>query len=91
MKAKQFGQKEGFAGTLTRAHIPKSLLQCDTCCNLTDWQHENTCNATLIRTFMVEKKVQVGIDQDKAQSEKKPTPKTKVGKKKQTNNQALIP
>ena len=36
------------------------------------------------------KKVQVGKDQEKAQSEKTPTPKTKVGKK-QTNNQVLIP
>ena len=31
------------------------------------------------------KKVQVGKDQEKAQSEKTPTPKTKVGKN-QTNN-----
>ena len=36
------------------------------------------------------KKVQVGKDQEKAQSEKAPTPKTKVGKN-QTNNQVLIP
>ena len=36
------------------------------------------------------KKVQVGKDQAKAQSEKTPTPKTKVGKN-QTNNQVLIP
>ena len=37
------------------------------------------------------KKVQVGKDQEKAQSEKKiPTPKTEVGKN-QTNNQVLIP
>ena len=35
-------------------------------------------------------KVQVGKDQEKAQSEKIPTPKTEVGKK-QTNNQVLIP
>ena len=37
------------------------------------------------------RKVQVGKDQEKAQSEKKiPTPKTEVGKN-QTNNQVLIP
>ena len=37
------------------------------------------------------RKVQVGKDQEKAQSEKKiPTPKTEVGKQ-QTNNQVLIP
>ena len=37
------------------------------------------------------KKVQVGKDQEKAQSEKKiPTPKTEVGKN-QTNNQVLTP
>ena len=36
-------------------------------------------------------KVQVGKDQERAQSEKKiPTPKTEVGKN-QTNNQVLIP
>ena len=35
------------------------------------------------------KKVQVGKDQEKAQSEKIPTPKTEVGKN-QTNNQVLI-
>ena len=34
------------------------------------------------------KKVQVGKDQEKAQSEKIPTPKTEVGKS-QTNNQVL--
>ena len=36
------------------------------------------------------KKVQVGKDQEKAQSEKDSTPKTEVGKN-QTNNQVLIP
>ena len=37
------------------------------------------------------RKVQVGKDQEKAQSEKKiPTPKTEV-EKNQTNNQVLIP
>ena len=36
------------------------------------------------------KKVQVGKDQEKAQSKKIPTPKTEVGKN-QTNNQVLIP
>ena len=36
-------------------------------------------------------RVQVGNDQEKAQSEKKiPTPKTEAGKN-QTNNKALIP
>ena len=35
------------------------------------------------------KKVQVGKDQEKAQSEKDSTPKTEVGKN-QTNNQVLI-
>ena len=41
---------------------------------------------------VLDKKVQVGKDQEKAQSEKKkiPTPKTEVGKN-QTNNQALTP
>ena len=43
-------------------------------------------------TFMRQyKKVHVGNDQEKAQSEKKiPTPKTEAGKK-QTNNKVLIP
>ena len=36
------------------------------------------------------KKVQIGKDKEKAQSEKIPTPKTEVGKN-QTNNQVLIP
>ena len=36
------------------------------------------------------KNVQVGNDQEKAQSEKIHTPKTEVGKN-QTNNQVLIP
>ena len=35
-------------------------------------------------------KVQVGKDQEKAQSEKDPTPKTEVGKN-QSNNQVLVP
>ena len=39
----------------------------------------------------MKKKVQVGKDQEKAQSERDiPTPKTEV-EKKQTNNQVLIP
>ena len=38
----------------------------------------------------IHEKVQVGKDQEKAQSERVPTPKTEVGKN-QTNNQALIP
>ena len=37
------------------------------------------------------KKVQVGKDQEKAQSEKGFHSKNRGGKKKQTNNQALIP
>ena len=41
-------------------------------------------------TYRCGKKVQVGKDQEKAQSEKDPTPKTEVGKN-QTNNQVLIP
>ena len=40
--------------------------------------------------FLKIKKVQAGKDQEKAQSEKVPTPKTEVGKN-QTNNQVLIP
>ena len=36
-------------------------------------------------------KVQVGKDQEKAQSEKDSHSKTEVGKNKQTNNQVLIP
>ena len=43
------------------------------------------------RVCCIYKKVQVGKDQEKAQSEKKiPTLKTEVGKN-QTNNQVLIP
>ena len=38
-----------------------------------------------------EKKLQVGNDQEKVQSEKIPTPKTEAGKKKQTNNKILTP
>ena len=41
------------------------------------------CSALIWQT-----KVQVGKDQEKAQSEKVPTPKTEVGKN-QTNNQVL--
>ena len=41
-------------------------------------------------TFTEYEKVQVGKDQEKAQSAKIPTPKTEVGKN-QTNNQVLIP
>ena len=41
-------------------------------------------------TERMEKKVQVGKDQEKAQSEKDSHSKTKVGKN-QTNNQVLIP
>ena len=37
------------------------------------------------------KKVQVGKDQEKAQSEKDSHSKNRGGKKKQTNNQGLIP
>ena len=37
------------------------------------------------------KKVQVGKDQEKAQSEKDSHSKNRGGKKKTTNNQALIP
>ena len=37
------------------------------------------------------KKVQVGKDQEKAQSEKDSHSKNRGGKKKQTNNQVLIP
>ena len=46
------------------------------------------CNP-LLTFYFISKKVQVGKDQEKAQSEI-PTPKTEV-EKNQTNNQALIP
>ena len=41
-------------------------------------------------TNLLYEKAQVGKDQEKAQSEKIPTPKTKVGNN-QINNQVLIP
>ena len=49
-----------------------------------------TLTHTKMRTILESKKVQVGKGQEKAQSEKIPTPKTEVGKN-QTNNQVLIP
>ena len=44
----------------------------------------------IAQVIIYHKKVQVGKDQEKAQSEKDSLPKTEVGKK-QTNNQVLIP
>ena len=41
--------------------------------------------------MIVRKKVQVGKDQEKAQSEKDSHSKNRGGKKRQTNNQVLIP
>ena len=51
---------------------------------------ESIQTPNFLKTARCLKKVQVGKDQEKAQSEKIPTPKTEVGKK-TTNNQALIP
>ena len=48
-------------------------------------------NIYIFIAIVLDEKVQVGKDQEKAQSEKKiPTLKTEVGKNK-TNNQVLIP
>ena len=53
---------------------------------------KNPCDlaSVIISNNSFHRMVQVGKDQEKAQSEKIPTPKTEVGKK-QTNNQVLIP
>ena len=44
-----------------------------------------------IKTYFSQKKVQVGKDQEKAQSERDSHSKNRGGEKNQTNNQALIP
>ena len=51
----------------------------------------NTFSSFIQTSAHLTKKVQVGKDQEKAQSEKDPHSKNRGGKKKQTNNQALIP
>ena len=49
------------------------------------------CNVHKRNFLLRYKEVQVGKDQEKAQSEKDSISKNQGGKKKQTNNQVLIP
>ena len=61
--------------------------------HLTTTQNEsvNAYLKVLYLSIVNNEKVQVGKDQEKAQSEKDSHSKNRVGKNKQTNNQALTP
>ena len=61
------------------------------CCTVAAWVHSHLLNELGSTTSCeANKKVQVGKDQEKAQSERDSHSKNRDGKK-QTNNQALIP
>ena len=76
---------KGFAYYLKKPiHLLRGFYACHQICKVILERNQ------FVNEFSI-KKVQVGNDQEKAQSEKKvPTPKTETGKK-QTNNKALIP